>query len=122
MGSESVNNGVNQIQNEKKLKCTIYENKGMNEYIYKLDVNIPNLDPPEFIFIVDKSGSMGSSFNEIISRIIPEVLESLGYRNRKIHLITFDNNINYSYISQSELKKSKSCSGGIHIWPNHTIF
>lgn len=103
---------IYQPQKEKKLKCTIYKNRGMNEYIYKLDVNIPNLDPPEFIIIVDKSGSMGSTFNEIISRTIPEVLKSLGYGNRKIHLITFDNNVKYSSISQSELKNSKSSSGG----------
>ena len=64
MGSESSNSNeiIYQPPNEKKLKCTIYKNEGMNEYIYKLDVNIPNLDPPEFIFIVDKSGSMGSDF------------------------------------------------------------
>ena len=84
----------------------------MNEYIYKLDVNIPNLVPPEFIIIVDKSGSMGSTFNTIISRTIPEVLNSLGYENRKIHLITFDNDVKYSSISKSELINSKSCSGG----------
>ena len=107
MGSTSSNNNINPLQKEKKLKCSIYHNKGMREYMYKLDVNIPNLDPPEFIFIVDKSGSMGSTFNKIITRTIPEVLNSLGYGNRKIHLITFDNNVNYSNISQSELKKSR---------------
>ena len=112
MGSTSSNNNINPLQKEKKLKCSIYHNKGMKEYIYKLDVNIPNLDPPEFIFIVDKSGSMGSTFNKIITKTIPEVLNTLGYGNRKIHLITFDNNVKYSNISQSELKKSKSGSGG----------
>ena len=84
----------------------------MNEYIYKLDVNIPNLVPPEFIFIVDKSGSMGYTFNEIILRTIPEILNFLGYGNRKVHLITFDNDVRYSSISKSELKYSKSSSGG----------
>ena len=114
MGSASSNSNeiIYQPQNEKQLKCTIYRNEGMNEYIYKLDVNIPNLDPPEFIIIVDKSGSMGSAFNEIISRTIPEVLNSLGYGNRKVHLITFDNDVRYSSISKSELQNSKSSSGG----------
>ena len=110
--SDSNNNDKNQLQNETKLKCTIHENKGMNEYIYKLDVNIPNLDPPEFIIIVDKSGSMGSSYKEIISRIIPQVLNSLRYENRKIHLITFASDIEYLYISQFELKKLKPRSNG----------
>ena len=112
MGSSNSNEVIYQPPKEKKLKCTIYKNEGMNEYIYKLDVNIPNLDPPEFIIIVDKSGSMGSAFNEIISRTIPEVLNSLGYGNRKIHLITFDNDVKYSNISKSELKNLNSSSGG----------
>ena len=114
MGSESSNSNeiIYQPPTEKKLKCTIYKNEGMDEYIYKLDVNIPNLDPPEFIIIVDKSGSMGSTFNEIISRTIPEVLNSLGYGNRKVHLITFDNDVRYSSVSKSELRMLKSRSGG----------
>ena len=91
---------------------SIHENKGMNEYIYKLDVNIPNLDPPEFIIIVDKSLSMGFTYNEIISRTIPQVLNSLGYENRRIHLITFANDVEYLYISQYELKRLKSYSNG----------
>ena len=91
---------------------SIHENKGMNEYIYKLDVNIPNLDPPEFIIIVDKSLSMGFTYNEIISRTIPQVLNSLGYENRRIHLITFAYHVEYLYISQYELKRLKSYSNG----------
>ena len=114
MGSVSSSNNeiIYQPQNEKKLECTICKNEGMNEYIYKLDVNIPNLDPPEFIIIVDKSGSMGHDFNTIISKTIPEVLYSLRYENRKIHLITFANDVEYSSISKSELKNSKSRSYG----------
>ena len=110
--SDSNNNDKNQLQNETKLKCTIHENKGMNEYIYKLDVNLPNLDPPEFIIIVDKSGSMGSIYNKIITKMIPEVLNSLGYGNRKIHLITFADDVQYLCISQSELRRSKSSANG----------
>ena len=113
MSSESSsNNNYNPAQNEKRLKYSIYLNKWMNEYIYQLDANIPNQDPPEFICIVDKSGSMGSTFNEIITRTIPEVLNSLGYGNRKIHLITFDDKTEHSIISQSELKNSNLISGG----------
>ena len=94
----------------------------MNEYIYKLDVKIPISDPPEFIFIVDKSASMGSTFNDIISKIIPGVLNSLGYGNKEIHLITFDNKVNYLIISQSQLKNSKIISGGFHICQKFLIF
>ena len=42
----------------------------MNEYIAKIEIPIPK-GPPEFIFIVDRSGSMGFSFNDIITKSIP---------------------------------------------------
>ena len=100
------------IQNEKIIDYSIYPNKEMNEYIYKFNVNIPILESPEFIFIIDKSGSMGKVYNDIISETIPKVLKSLGYENKKIHLITFDNNVNYLYISQSELIELNSKAGG----------
>ena len=97
---------------KEKLECTFYQNEGMNEYICQLDINIPNSAPPEFIFIIDKSDSMGSTYNHIISKTIPEVLNSLGYKDRKIHLITFDNNVHYLNVSQSELRKINCKSGG----------
>ena len=108
MGLTSSNNN----QKVKVLEHSIYKNIGMNEYICKLDINIPNTNPPEFIFIVDKSGSIGSTFNYIINKTIPKVLNSLGYGNKKIHLITFDNDVQYLNISQSELKDFNCNSGG----------
>ena len=84
----------------------------MQEYVYKLDVNIQNSIPPEFIFIVDKSGSMGSNFNYIITKTIPEILNCLGYNERKIHLITFESCISYYSLSKSELSKSRLSDGG----------
>ena len=94
------------------IDCSIHQNKGMNEYIYNLDVEIKESIPPEFIFIVDRSGSMHSYFEFIITKTIPEVLEALGYKDRKIHLITFASGIGYFSLSNSELLKSNLCSGG----------
>ena len=108
MGSEQ----ANQVLKDEDAECTFYHNKGMNEYICKLNVNLRNLASPEFIFIVDKSGSMGSYFNYIISKSIPNVLNSLGYKNKKIHLITFDDKAYYFNIYQSDLKKLNLNSGG----------
>lgn len=90
----------------------VHQNEGMQEYVYKLDVNIQNSIPPEFIFIVDKSGSMGSNFNYIITKTIPEILNCLGYNERKIHLITFESCISYYSLSKSELSKSRLSDGG----------
>ena len=101
-----------QIREENKFECTFYQNEGMNEYICQLDTNLPNPIPPNFIFIIDKSGSMGSIYNYIISRTIPEVLNSLGYKDRKIYLITFDNDAHYLSVSQSELKNINCKSDG----------
>ena len=101
----------NQIANC-NINCTVHPNEGMKEYIYNLDVNISNSGPPEFIFIVDRSGSMGTSFNYIITKSIPEALTELGYEEKKIHLITFDSNINYFLLSKSELSKFNLHSGG----------
>ena len=49
---------------------------------------------------------MGDNYNFIISKTIPEVLNSLGYQNRNIQLITFESSTNYLSISQSKLSKS----------------
>ena len=103
---------ANQILKDEDAECTFYHNRGMNEYICKLNVNLRNLVSPEFIFIVDKSGSMGSYFNYIISKTIPNVLNSLGYKNKKIHLITFDDKAYYYNIYQSDLKELNLNSGG----------
>ena len=94
------------------IDCSIHQNKGLNEYIYNLDVEIKESIPPEFIFIVDRSGSMSSYFEFIITKTIPEVLKALGYNDRKIHLITFASRIDYLSLSNSELSKSNLHSGG----------
>ena len=115
MGSSNINEinlGRPQTSIDKKPECTFYQNEGMNEYICQLRVNIPNSTPPEFIFIIDKSGSMGFTYNYIISNTIPEVLNSLGYKDRTIHLITFDDDVHYLTVSQSELRTINCKSGG----------
>ena len=65
-----INEHFKQYQYEKdnfNIDRNVHQNKGMNEYVYSLDVNINKTMPPEFIFIIDRSGSMGSYFNYIIT-------------------------------------------------------
>ena len=57
-----------------KIKVVFHENKNMNEYIAKIEIPIPK-GPPEFIFIIDSSGSMNGYFEVIIKNIIPDVLK-----------------------------------------------
>ena len=116
MGAEGSNVSESQINEHFKqynyendifnIDCNVHQNKGMNEYVYSLDVNINKTMPPEFIFIIDRSGSMGWTFNYIITKTIPEVLKALDYNNMKIHLITFESYVNYYSLSESELSKS----------------
>ena len=73
---------------------------------------IYKIQAPEVIFIVARSGSMDSSFNYIITKSIPEALAELGYEERKIHLIKFGSNINYFFLSKSDLLNSNLHSGG----------
>ena len=123
MGSSNENNyGESQIIEHFKrynyendvlnIACNVHENKGMKEFIYQLDVNISNSIPPEFIFIVDRSGSMNFCFNFIITKTIPEVLKALGYNDMKIHLITFSDSVKYYSLSQEELSTSQLKSEG----------
>ena len=104
------NNSINKT--DYKIDCSVHSNEAMSEYIYELNVDISNEVPPEFIFIVDKSGSMGKFFIDIITKYIPDALNKLGYGEKKVHLITFDNDINYYSISNSELLKFNSQSAG----------
>ena len=96
--NNQINEHFKQYQYEKdnfNIDCNVHQNKGMNEYVYSLDVNLSETIPPEFIIIIDRSSSMGSVFNYIITKTIPEVLKALGYNNRKIHIITFESYVNF---------------------------
>ena len=94
-----------------KIKVVFHENKNMNEYIAKIEIPIPK-GPPEFIFIIDSSGSMLGFFEIIIKNIIPGVLKKLEIEQEKIHLITFSDKINYYNLSIDELINSNLEFGG----------
>ena len=94
-----------------KIKIVFHENKNMNEYIAKIEIPIPK-GPPEFVFIIDSSGSMIGFFEVIIKEIIPDVLKKLKFEQEKIHLITFSDQVNYYNLTIDELINSDIKFGG----------
>ena len=94
-----------------KIKIVFHENKNMNEYIAKIEIPIPR-GPPEFVFIIDSSGSMLGFFEVIIKDIIPDVLKKLKIEQEKIHLITFSDQVIYYKLTLDELINSNLKFGG----------
>ena len=59
----------------------------------------------EMIVILDRSGSMGQNVRRLVQTIIPQSLTNLGFAGTdKIHLITFDSELDYHYISVNNLQ------------------
>ena len=86
------------ISGNKRLKSItfkVHKNDGMNDYIIEMNLSKSSsklLRKPEFILILDTSGSMKEYIPNPVSTVIIEALNKLGYEpNDYIHLITFDN-------------------------------
>ena len=83
-----------------------YDNKGLGHTVLKVEIKSNSgkssnpLSNCEFIFVMDKSGSMGSYVNDILTRVFPKVYDKLNFPgNKEIHLLTFDDKVNYySYL------------------------
>ncbi len=94
-----------------------YDNKGLKHTVLKVEIK-NNLGKSsnfssdcEFIFVLDKSGSMGNYVNEILTRVFPKVYDKLHFKeDKKIHLLTFDHNVN-SYIYNKKDFKNSSIYG-----------
>ena len=81
------------------------------DQIFEQEIRIPiNSFIPEFVIIMDISGSMTDVINNYIRIIIPEVLSNLKYQTKTVTLITFADNSNaYNYtIEQFKLSNIKS--------------
>ena len=78
-----------------------YDNKGLKHTVLKVDIkntfgnNSQFSSECEFIFVLDKSSSMGHYINDILTRVFPKVYDKLTFKDDKIiHLLTFDYNVN----------------------------
>ena len=72
-------------------------------------------DNIELVFIVDRSGSMSSSYPKIFNKIIPLLLDKLHYpENKDVHYITFESSTEYRKIKKSTfLNSEEKALGGI---------
>src|SRR5438105_1831846 len=82
-------------------------NKIIDQYVCKLDVGSikpQSSNKPEFIVILDSSGSMSTQTERISSKILPQVFTQLGYSaNDKHHIIDFNSNTFYQFMSSNDL-------------------
>ncbi len=67
---------------------------------------------PEFVIIMDVSGSMQDVINNYIKTIIPGVLSNLNYRTKIVTLITFATNSQVYNYNINQFKSSNINSGG----------
>ena len=113
----------NNLANQKFLfkgpkNCTliVHKNDGLNDFILEMNLTKTNKNifskQPEFILILDVSGSMSSCVHELVSNIIPRGLNLLNYSdNDTIHLITFESYANSFDKTVGELKSDYSIQG-----------
>ena len=101
---------------DKNINFIVHRNDGMNDYI--IELNLTKFDKnkitkqPEFIMILDVSGSMNGHVHKLVSDIIPNGLNLLNYdNNHKIYLITFQSRVNYYEKTVQELKDDSSLEG-----------
>ena len=95
-----------------------YDNKGIDQTILKLEIiagkgKTSLSSDCEFIFVLDKSGSMGSYVKQILNNVFPRVYDKLGFSESKnIHFITFDSSTNYYSYNKNDFKNSDINGGG----------
>ena len=77
-----------------ELKFTFH--KSFDGYLAKLDIpesviKKSQASQPDFVLLLDRSGSMGQNVNRIITKILPKTLEKLGYKQTDtVHIILYD--------------------------------
>ena len=90
----------------KETKGIYHQSKAVNETVIKVEIpkiEREQLNTSEFIFILDKSGSMGNYVNKIITKVMPRVFDLLQYPDNKIfYFISFE-----SYVSYCKMKKEE---------------
>jgi hypothetical protein len=64
---------------------------------------------PEFIFLLDRSGSMGQNVSRIINNILPKFLINLGYKQDEyVHIVTYDTTSDYYKLRIKDLNSDNT--------------
>ena len=67
----------------------------------------------ELIFIVDRSGSMSTSYPILINKIIPYLLDKLKFpENKQAHFITFEDYVDYRKFTKKDFIECKESAPG----------
>ena len=90
-----------------------YDNKGLKHTVLKIDIK-NNVEKGskfssdcEFIFVLDKSGSMNGYVNDILTRVIPKVYDKLNFKeDKKINLLTFESYVTIYTYNKNDFKNS----------------
>ena len=97
----------------------LFAHKCNKDYVNEINISESlinaktNSASAEFIIILDISGSMGYNVNRIITKILPNMLTKLNYLDDDIiHLITFEECVEYHQMTKKQLENSTICSRG----------
>ena len=100
------------------LEYTMKIHKAKIGYVAELFIkekkeNRKSLNNIELILIVDRSGSMSSSYPKIFNKIIPLLLEKLHFpENKDVHFITYESNTEYRKIKKETFLNTQECALG----------
>ena len=96
-----------------KENVKLFAHKCKGDYVNEINISKSlinaktNFASAEFIIILDISGSMGYNVNRIITKILPNMLTKLNYLDDDIiHLITFENCVEYHQMTKKQLENS----------------
>lgn len=96
------------------------------EDVVTKSVSVGSASQPDFVLLLDRSGSMGQNVNRIITKVVPNALSKLNYdKDAIIHIITYDSQYKSEYIAMSlnHMKCSTiSARGQTYLGPGLTTF
>ena len=97
----------NQSQNQRSISAFSHNNEKIGETVVKIEIeeSKENENIGELILIMDISESMGEYVPQILTKVMPKVLDELKFPEKKIcHLLTFSDTTEYHGLTKKEFK------------------